>query len=91
MSVPYICYAELKEFHTLKEVCELFRMEKQELKKKCETYGIHPRRNEIGEWGLVKYDVRKLHRMIQCGELRAVKVGREYRITLAALAEFLEE
>lgn len=42
MSVPYICYAELKEFHTLKEVCELFRMEKKELKKKCETYGIHP-------------------------------------------------
>ena len=32
MSVPYICYAELKEFHTLKEVCELFRMEKRELK-----------------------------------------------------------
>lgn len=61
MSVPYICYTELKEFHTLKEVCELFRMEKRELKKKCETYGIHPRRNEIGEWGLVKYDVRKLH------------------------------
>ena len=25
MSVPYICYAELKEFHTLKEVCELDR------------------------------------------------------------------
>ena len=30
-------------------------------------------------------------RMIQCGELRAGKVGREYRITLSALAEFLEE
>ena len=64
MSVPYICYAELKEFHTLKEVCELFRMEKRELKKKCEIYGIHPRRNEIGEWGLVKYDVRKLHNFL---------------------------
>ena len=39
-------------------------MEKRELKKKCETYGIHPRRNEIGEWGLVKYDVRKLHNLL---------------------------
>ena len=34
---------------------------------------------------------QQVRRMIQCGELRAVKVGREYRITLAALAEFLEE
>lgn len=33
---------------------------------------------------------QQVRRMIQCGELRAVKVGREYRITLAALAEFLE-
>ena len=51
MSVPYICYAELKEFYTIKEVCGLFHMEK-------------PRRNEIGEWGLVKYDVRKLHNFL---------------------------
>ena len=34
---------------------------------------------------------QQVRRMIQCGELRAVKVGREYRITLSALAEFLEE
>ena len=64
MSVPYIHYAELKEFYTLKEVCDLFRMEKRELKKKCEAYDIHPRRNEIGEWGLVTYDVRKLHNLL---------------------------
>lgn len=34
---------------------------------------------------------QQVRRMIQSGELRAIKVGREYRITLAALAEFLEE
>ena len=32
MSVPYIHYAELKEFYTLKEVCDLFRMERREFK-----------------------------------------------------------
>ena len=34
---------------------------------------------------------QQVRRMIQSGELRAIKVGREYRITLSALAEFLEE
>ena len=32
---------------------------------------------------------QQVRRMIQCGELRAVKVGREYRITLAALVWYL--
>lgn len=27
-------------------------------------YDIQLRRNEIGEWGLVKYDVRKLHNLL---------------------------
>ncbi len=39
-------------------------MEKSELKRKCEKYDIQPRRNEIGEHGFVKYDVRKLHNAI---------------------------
>ena len=39
----------------------------------------------------LRTSLQQVRRMIQCGELRAVKVGREYRITLAALAEFLEE
>lgn len=64
MSVPYIKYEDLKEFYTIKEVCSLFRMEKKELKEKCTQYDISPRRNEIGEWGLVKYDVRKLHNLL---------------------------
>ena len=33
---------------------------------------------------------QQVRRMIQSGELRAIKVGREYRITLSALAEFLD-
>ena len=27
-------------------------------------YGIEPRRNEIGDYGFVKYDVRKLHNLL---------------------------
>lgn len=34
---------------------------------------------------------QQVRRMIQCGELRAVKVGRGVPHHLAALAEFLEE
>ena len=64
MSVPYIRYEDLKEFYTIKEVCCLFCMEKKELKEKCAEYDISPRRNEIGEWGIVKYDVRKLHNLL---------------------------
>ena len=63
-SVPYINYKDLKEFYTISEVCKLFDMEKSELRKKCEKYDIQPRRNEIGEHGFVKYDVRKLHNAI---------------------------
>lgn len=64
MSVSYINYNDLKEFYTIKEVCSLFRMSKENLRAKCAKYDIQPRRNEIGEWGLVKYDVRKLHNFL---------------------------
>lgn len=60
-NVPYISYKDLEEFYTISELCKLFDMDKQTLKKKCEQYDIKPRRNEIGEYGFVKYDVRKLH------------------------------
>ena len=63
-SVPYINYKDLKEFYTISEVCKLFEMEKEELRRKCEKYDIQSRRNEIGEYGFVKYDVRKLHNAI---------------------------
>lgn len=60
-NVSYIDYRDLEEFYTIQEVCDLFDMRKEELKKKCAQYDIAPRRNEIGDYGLVKYDVRKLH------------------------------
>lgn len=60
-NVPYIKYKEMKEFYTIPEVCLLFGMSKSSLKAACEKYGVEPRRNEIGEYGFVAYDVRKLH------------------------------
>lgn len=62
--IAYIDYKKLREFYTIAEVCELLDMAKPDLKKKCAQYNIEPRRNEIGEFGLVKYDVRKLHNAI---------------------------
>ena len=62
--IKYINYLDLKEFYTIPELCELFEMSKDELKQKCKQYDIKPRRNEIGEHGFVKYDVRKLHNVI---------------------------
>ena len=60
-NVPYVQYKDLKEFYTIPELCKLLNMDKTSLKKKCAQYGIEPRRNEIGDYGFVKYDVRKLH------------------------------
>lgn len=34
---------------------------------------------------------QQVRKMIQNGQLSAVKVGREYRITLSSLAEFIDE
>lgn len=63
-NIPYINYKEMKEFYTIPEVCKLFKTEKSELKAKCSQYSIQPKANEIGEFGLVRYDVRKLHNAI---------------------------
>ena len=62
--IPYINYKELEEFYTIPQLCQLFGIDKSALKRKCAQYNISPRRNEIGEYGLVKYDVRKLHSAI---------------------------
>lgn len=59
--VPYINYHELEEFYTISEICKLFRMSKGDLKQNCKQHSIEPRRNEIGDFGFVSYDVRKLH------------------------------
>ena len=63
-SVPYIDYKKLKDFYTIEEVCDLFQMEKNQLRGKSEFYHIFPRQNEIGDWGFVTYDVRKLHNLL---------------------------
>ena len=59
--VPYINYKDLEEFYSIQEACKLLKLSKDILKRKCNQYGIEPRRNEIGEYGFVKYDIRKLH------------------------------
>ena len=60
-NIPYINYKELADFYTISQVAELFGISKPDLKKKCEQYGVKPRQNEIGDYGFVRYDVRKLH------------------------------
>ena len=62
--IKYINYLDLKEFYTIAELCELFEMSKDELKQKCKQYDVQPRRDEIGRYGFVTYDVRKLHNYI---------------------------
>lgn len=59
--IPYINYKELDEFYTVGQLAGLLGITKQALKASCEQYGIKPRRNEIGDYGFVRFDVRKLH------------------------------
>lgn len=62
--IPYICYNDLEEFYTLKSVCNLLKMDKENLKQSCKRYDINPQRNEIGDWGLSRYDLRRLHNFL---------------------------
>ena len=62
--IPYICYNDLEEFYTLKSVCTLLKMDKETLKQSCKKYDIDPQRNEIGDWGLSRYDLRRLHNFL---------------------------
>lgn len=59
--IPYISYKDLDEFYTVQQLAALLGITKQELKNTCEQYDIKPRRNEIGDYGFVRFDVRKLH------------------------------
>lgn len=47
--MPYIDYNSLEEFHTLKSVCGLFKIDKEKLKEKCGQYGIGPRKNKVSK------------------------------------------
>ena len=62
--MKFIDYRTLKEFYTISEICELFEMPKETLRTQCEIQGINPVRNEIGDAGLTKYDVRRLHNVL---------------------------
>ena len=53
--VPYINYKDLEEFYSIQEACKLLKLSKDILKRKCNQYGIEPRRNEIGEYGFVSF------------------------------------
>ena len=69
-SIPYVDYMSLKEVYTIKEAAELLTLSKSQLKEACEANDIRPRRNEIGEWIIVKYDIRKLHnRLYHAGKV----------------------
>lgn len=52
MAIPETC--------TIRKVCRLFEIDERELRALCETYGVQP---EIGEYGFISYDVRKLHNL----------------------------
>ena len=62
--IPYVNYKELNEFYTIQQLSDLLDISKAELKEKCEQYDIRPRRNEIGDYGFVRFDVRKLHNLL---------------------------
>ena len=69
MSIAYIDYRTLDdEFYPLKRVCHLLEFDKLTLKEKCEAYAIRPQRNEVGEWGLTRYDLR-----MRTGRIRAAR------------------
>ena len=40
--IQYISYADLNEFYSIKEVCRLLEMDKENLRKSCEKYGVKP-------------------------------------------------
>ena len=57
--IQYISYSDLNEFYSIKEVCRLLEMDKENLRKSCEKYNVKPSRNEIGDWGLTCHDLRR--------------------------------
>ena len=62
--IQYISYADLNEFYSIKEVCRLLEMDKEDLRKSCEKFGVKPSRNETGDWGMTCHDLRRLHNFL---------------------------
>lgn len=95
--VPYINYNELDEFYTLKSVCNLLKMDKETLKQSCKRYGISPQKNEVGDWGLTRFDVRKLHNFLYYEDKKDIggrkgdgPVGMTELLTVAETAALLK-
>ncbi len=60
--VPYIDYKKLDdEFYSIDRTCKMINVSKQALREACEKYGILVQKNEVGDWGLSKYDFRRVH------------------------------
>lgn len=62
--VPYLDYPNMKEFYTIAEVGRLFKMEKKDLKLYSERFEIFPVRDQFGNYGFPKKELRKLHNKI---------------------------
>lgn len=62
--MKYIDYSNMKEFYTIEEVCRLFELDKQELRRYSIQYEIEPQEDQYGNWGFRKILVRKLHNHI---------------------------
>ena len=62
--MKYIDYNNMKEFYTIEEVCRLFELNKQELRKYSNRYEIEPQEDQYGNWGFRKVFVCKLHNYI---------------------------
>lgn len=62
--MKYINYRDMKEYYTIDEVYRLLEMDKPELRRYAEKYGICPQEDQYGNWGFRKILVRKLHNFI---------------------------
>ena len=62
--MKYIDYNNMKEFYTIEEVCRLFELNKQELRKYSNRYEIEPQEDQYGNWEFRKVFVRKLYNYI---------------------------
>ena len=62
--VPYLDYPNMKEFYTIAEVGRLFKMEKKDLKIYSERFEIFPVKDQFGNYGFPKKELRKLHNKI---------------------------
>lgn len=64
-TIPYIKYDDLENFYSIKEICNLFQVEKDYLKAKCKKFNIMPHREAEGsEKGLSKWEICRLHNLL---------------------------